>query len=313
MPEPYETFRYEVAGAVATLTIDNPAKRNALTMGTFGEMRDALARAKADAAVRVIVLTGAGEQAFSAGADLSGMVGTASHLDLHEARGELGRFIGDIWSVGKPTIAKVRGYCLAGGFGVALSCDIVVAAADAVFGTPEIDVGIWPMMITVPLIRAMPPKKALELMMTGRRVSAEEGERLGVREPRRAGRVSGRRGGRAGCDAGGEVTGRHAARARPRSTTCSTWMCVTRCRSCRLGSRSSRGPTMRPRASTRSRRSADPSGRAVDDGSPAGAGCECRVRRRLGLSLNGTSGATRVGLGPSRACHPATGPATHLR
>ena len=179
MPEPYETLRYEVAGSVATLTIDNPAKHNALTMGTFAEMRDALSRAKADATVRVIVLTGAGEQAFSAGADLSGMVGTAGHLDRHEARGELGRFIADMWSLGKPTIAKVRGYCLAGGFGVALSCDIVVAAADAVFGTPEIDVGIWPMMITVPLIRAMPPKKALELMMTGRRVTAEEGERLG--------------------------------------------------------------------------------------------------------------------------------------
>ena len=142
-------------------------------------MRDALARAKADADVRVVVLTGAGEEAFSAGADLSSMAATAGHVDLHEARGELGRFMVDTWSLGKPTIAKVRGYCLAGGFGVALSCDIVVAAADAVFGTPEINVGIWPMMITVPLIRAMPPKKALELMMTGRRVSAEEGERLG--------------------------------------------------------------------------------------------------------------------------------------
>ena len=179
VPEPYATFRYEVADRVATLTIDNPARRNALTMGTFAEMRDALARAKADDGVRVVVLTGAGEQAFSAGADLSSMAASAGHLELHEARGELGRFIIDIWNLGKPTIAKVRGYCLAGGFGVALSCDIVVAAADAVFGTPEIDVGLWPMMITVPLIRAMPPKKALELMMTGRRVSAEEGERLG--------------------------------------------------------------------------------------------------------------------------------------
>ncbi len=178
-PTAYDTLRYEVAGAVATLTIDNPSKRNALTMGTFAELRDALSRAKADRAVRVVVLTGAGEEAFSAGADLSGMVGGSSHLELHDARGELGRFIKDIWSLGKPTIAKVRGWCLAGGFGVALSCDIVVAADDAVFGTPEINVGIWPMMITVPLLRAMPPKKALELMMTGRRVTAAEGERLG--------------------------------------------------------------------------------------------------------------------------------------
>jgi enoyl-CoA hydratase/carnithine racemase len=178
-PAAYETLRYGVRDAVATLTIDNPSKRNALTTGTFAELRDGLSRAKTDPAVRVVVLTGAGEEAFSAGADLSGMVGTASHLELHDARGELGRFIEDIWSLGKPTIAKVRGWCLAGGFGVALSCDIVVAADDATFGTPEINVGIWPMMITVPLLRAMPPKKALELMMTGRRVSAAEGERLG--------------------------------------------------------------------------------------------------------------------------------------
>ena len=190
MPEPYETFRYEVAGAVATLTIDNPAKRNALTMGTFAEMRDALSRAKADATVRVVVLTGAGDQAFSAGADLSGMAARPAISTVHEARGELGRFIADMWSLGKPTIAKVRGYCLAGGFGLALACDIVVAAADAVFGTPEIDVGIWPMMITVPLIRAMPPKKALELMMTGRRVTRRGGRAARVREPGRGRRAS---------------------------------------------------------------------------------------------------------------------------
>ena len=179
MSDSYETVRYGVAGAVATLTIDNPTKRNALAWSTLAELRHALSRAKADGEVRVVVLTGAGEQAFSAGADLSGMVATAGHLERHEARGELGRFFEDIWALGKPTIAKVRGYCLAGGFGVALSSDVVVAADDAVFGTPEIDVGIWPMMITVSLLRSMPPKTALELMMTGRRVSAAEGERIG--------------------------------------------------------------------------------------------------------------------------------------
>jgi enoyl-CoA hydratase/carnithine racemase len=169
----YETVRLEVDGPVATVVIDNPQRRNALAWSTLAEMRDALGRARSDPAVRVVVLTGAGDQAFSAGADLGGMVGGT------DARGELGRFFEAVWSLGKPTIAKVRGYCLAGGFGVALSCDLVVAATDAVFGTPEIDVGLWPMMITVPLLRSLPPKKALELMMTGRRVSAEEGERLG--------------------------------------------------------------------------------------------------------------------------------------
>jgi enoyl-CoA hydratase/carnithine racemase len=178
MPDSYETVLYGVAERVATLTINNPVKRNALAWGTLAELRDALSRAKADADVHAVVLTGAGEQAFSAGADLSGLAGPSA-LDLHESRGQLVGLMTELWELGKPTIAKVRGYCLAGGFGVALSCDILVSATDGVFGTPEIDVGIWPMMITVPLLRSLPPKKALELMMTGRRVSAEEGERLG--------------------------------------------------------------------------------------------------------------------------------------
>jgi enoyl-CoA hydratase/carnithine racemase len=68
---------------------------------------------------------------------------------------------------------------VAGGFGLALACDLVVCAPDAVFAAPEVDVGLWPFMITVPLVRSMPPKKALELMLTGRRVGAVEAERIG--------------------------------------------------------------------------------------------------------------------------------------
>ena len=89
------------------------------------------------------------------------------------------RLFRDLWELGKPTIAKVRGWCLAGGFGLALACDLVVAADDARFGTPEVDRGLWPYMITVPMLRSMPPKVALELQMTGRRVSAEEAARIG--------------------------------------------------------------------------------------------------------------------------------------
>ncbi len=73
----------------------------------------------------------------------------------------------------------MQGYALAGGFGLALACDLVVAADDAVFGTPEIGLGLWPHLITVPLLRAMPPKRVLELMLTGRRVDAAEADRLG--------------------------------------------------------------------------------------------------------------------------------------
>jgi len=172
-------LRYDLADGVARLTIDRPARRNALSWTVLRDLRARIAEIRTDPDARVVVLTGAGDKAFCAGADLTGMAAGAGHLELHESRGELAALFGDLWSLGKPTIARVRGYALAGGMGLALACDLVVAADDAVFGTPEIDVGLWPYMITVPLVRSMPPKKALELMMTGRRVGAAEAERLG--------------------------------------------------------------------------------------------------------------------------------------
>jgi len=152
-------------------------------------LRAALAQARVDPAVRVVVLTGAGDRAFSAGADLVGASSPAAAPrdaagpdagELHETRGELARLFEDLWDLGKPSIARVRGYALAGGMGLALACDLVVAADDAVFGTPEIDIGIWPYLVTASLLQAMTPKRALELMMTGRHVGAEEAERIGI-------------------------------------------------------------------------------------------------------------------------------------
>ncbi|HYD10487.1 MAG TPA: enoyl-CoA hydratase/isomerase family protein, partial [Acidimicrobiales bacterium] len=172
-------LRCSVHAHVATITIAREERRNALSWEVIREMRAALAEAKADVDVRVVVLTGAGEQAFCAGADLGGMAG-ADHAALHESRGELADLFRDLYALGKPTVARVRGFALAGGFGLALACDLVIAADDAQFGTPEIDVGLWPFMITVPLVRAMPPKLVLELMMTGRRIDAAEADRLGL-------------------------------------------------------------------------------------------------------------------------------------
>jgi enoyl-CoA hydratase/carnithine racemase len=171
---------YEQSEGVARLTINRPERRNAISWGVVSGLRAALARARDEPEVRVVVLTGAGDKAFCAGADLSGMAdGDDGFLALHEGRGEMARLFEDLWHLGKPTIARVRGYALAGGFGLALACDFVVAADDARFGTPEVDVGLWPYMITVPLVRSMAPKKALELMLTGRRVGAAEADRLG--------------------------------------------------------------------------------------------------------------------------------------
>jgi len=169
----------DTADGVTTLTINRPDVHNALSWSVLSELRTAVEAARTDPATRVVVLTGAGERAFCAGADLTGMAAGAGWAELHDGRGELARLFADLWGLGKPTVAKVRGWCLAGGFGLALACDLVVAADDARFGTPEVDRGLWPYMITVPMMRSMPPKVALELQLTGRRVEAAEAARIG--------------------------------------------------------------------------------------------------------------------------------------
>src|SRR3954470_20263693 len=141
----FDEVRYEVRDRVATITIDRPQRRNALSWAVIAELRRAFAAADADPDVRVVVITGAGDQAFCAGADLGGMAGGDDGFTAtHDARGELARLFTDLWDLGKPTIARVRGFALAGGFGLALACYMVVAADDARFGTPEINVGLWP-------------------------------------------------------------------------------------------------------------------------------------------------------------------------
>lgn len=156
-----------------------------MTWEVIAGLRRELARAKVDPAVRVVVLAGAGDQAFCAGADLSGMVpkdpgGTSDeYLDHHLARGWLAQLFEEMWQLGKPTIARVQGWAMAGGFGLALACDMVIASDGARFGAPELNVGLWPYMVTVSLLRSMPPKKALELMLTSRVVGAEEADRIG--------------------------------------------------------------------------------------------------------------------------------------
>ncbi|MFO7547876.1 MAG: enoyl-CoA hydratase-related protein [Acidimicrobiia bacterium] len=171
--------RYEVEGTRATITIDEPERRNPLSVATMEGLRDRMADAMADPAVRVVVLTGAGDKAFSAGGDLSsGFVDDP--VGLHRERGMLADLFRIMRRGGKPTVARVNGHALAGGFGVALACDVVIVVEDAKLGTPEIDVGLWPMMITAVLVSAMPRRAALELMMTGRLITAEEGLRLGA-------------------------------------------------------------------------------------------------------------------------------------
>jgi enoyl-CoA hydratase/carnithine racemase len=176
----------ERQGPVLTLTINRPERRNAMTWEVIAGLREQIALAKVDPAVRVVVLAGAGDQAFCAGADLTGMIpaGVAGgaddeFADHHIARGWLAELFEELWHLGKPTIARVQGWAMAGGFGLALACDMLIASERARFGAPELNVGLWPYMVTVPMLRSMPAKKALELMLTSRVVDAEEADRIG--------------------------------------------------------------------------------------------------------------------------------------
>ncbi len=172
-------LRYESHPPQATVIIDDPERHNPLSTKVMADLRAAVDRAAADSEVRVIVITGAGDRAFSAGGDLSGGF-VEEPIALHAARGALADLLRALRRAGKPTVARVNGHALAGGFGVAAMCDVVIAADHATLGSPEIDVGLWAMMISPALVRAMGPKPALELMMTGRRLSAAEAQELGV-------------------------------------------------------------------------------------------------------------------------------------
>jgi len=127
----------------------------------------------------VIVITGAGESAFSAGGDL-GAGFMDEPLARHADRAALANLFRELRNCGKPTIARVNGHALGGGFGLAAACDIVVAVDDALLGTPEMNVGLWPMMITAVLTPIVPQKALFEMMATGRRITAHEAHALGV-------------------------------------------------------------------------------------------------------------------------------------
>lgn len=172
-------FRYEVDGARANLVLDDPERRNPLSGSAMQALHDGLESAIDDDSVRVVVITGAGEKAFSAGGDLAGGF-FDDPIGLHAARGVIGKLFRLMRRGGKPIIARVNGHALAGGFGLAAACDIVVAVESAKMGTTEVKVGLWPMQISAILQRVMPARQALELYLTGRIITAEEAHALGV-------------------------------------------------------------------------------------------------------------------------------------
>ncbi len=177
----YGEILYDAAEGVATITLNRPEKRNPIGPTTIGELLHALDRARSDEAVRVIVLTGAGK-AFSAGGDLGGFARGAAPA-TEGAAIRPGNFVDlnlAFTRLGKPTIAKVNGAAMAGGLGLVVACDLAIAADDVELGLPEINVGLWPMMISANVFRNVPRKRGLELMLTGDRIPAAEAERIGL-------------------------------------------------------------------------------------------------------------------------------------
>src|SRR5579864_6968389 len=135
---------------------------------------------KAEEGVRVAVLTGAGDRVFCAGADLSSFDCGMTDLERHRSRDLFVELFVVMAGLGKPIIGRINGHALAGGLGLACSCDILVSIDTATFGTPEINVGIWPMMIQAILSRNIPRKVLLEMEMLGDRWTATQMQALGV-------------------------------------------------------------------------------------------------------------------------------------
>jgi enoyl-CoA hydratase len=177
----YETILYDVRDdGVATVTLDTPDNRNALTNELLGELTAAFESARDDERVRCVVLTSSHEKVFSAGASLDQFAADVPLVHKHFGTERFPRLFRTILGLGKPTICAANGHVLAGALGVALCCDLIVAKETATFGTPEINVGVFPFMIMALIYRNVPRKKTNELLLLGDRVSAEEALAIGI-------------------------------------------------------------------------------------------------------------------------------------
>src|SRR5689334_5406457 len=177
----YGTLRYEVAGTgVATIALDQPDTRNALSDELLDDLLAAFTAARDDDAVRCVVLTSTHEKVFSSGGNLAGFAAEEPLVHKHLATDRFPRLFRLIGELGKPTICAANGHVLAGALGLALACDLIVAADTARFGTPEINVGVFPFMILALIYRNIGRKKATELLLLGRQVDAHEAERIGL-------------------------------------------------------------------------------------------------------------------------------------
>ena len=174
MSEPH--LLYQVKNNIASLTINREDRRNAISIETINLFLQHLDQAETDPEVRVILITGAGDKAFCAGADLGGDADSRIQAGFTSYAQLLKRLSG----YPKPVVARVNGACMAGGMGIMLACDIVIARNDAKFGTPEVNVGLWPMMIGALIFRNTLRKKAMEMVLLGERLNADQAREMGL-------------------------------------------------------------------------------------------------------------------------------------
>ena len=168
---------YEKKDSAAWLTINRPEKRNSLNMEVVDSLLQYMSEIEQDEQIRAVVITGAGDKAFCAGADLTGMGSGSSPTDLPN---KIGLLLKRIFLFSKPTIARVNGDCMAGGMGIMLACDMAYAKEGARLASPEVKVGLFPMMIGALIFRNVSRKKALEMIYTGRHYTPAEGEAMGL-------------------------------------------------------------------------------------------------------------------------------------
>jgi len=163
---------------VLRLTINRPSRRNAISLGVLVQLSEALVRANADRSVRAIVLTGAGDKAFCAGADLQ--TGQAFKFDYAEPTLVFANLLRLSRQITVPLIARVNGACMAGGMGLMAMCDMVVAASHAQFGLPEVKIGLFPAQVLSVLNGLIGPRALTELCVTGEPIDASHALQLGL-------------------------------------------------------------------------------------------------------------------------------------
>src|SRR3954451_21958157 len=178
---PYGTLRYDVADTgVATIALDQPETRNALSNELLDDLLAAFSAAREDPAVRCVVLTSTHEKVFSSGGNLTGFAADEPLVLKHFGTDRFPRLFRLIGELGKPTLCAANGHVVAGALGLALACDLIVAREGVRFGTPEINVGVFPFMIMALIYRNVGRKKTNELLLLGEQISAEEAERIGI-------------------------------------------------------------------------------------------------------------------------------------